>query len=242
MNKKFLIGTFTLNTCPNITEIISKNLDYVIIDREHGTHSFINTNILNKIIKKNCLSLIRASHLSKIEIQRCLDLNPDGILIPQISSYEDAKLAVSSSYFKPIGDRGLSPYTSAFDYNHNDSDSKKKKINKKIFVGLLIEGVTGLAALDKICNDFFKEISLIYFGLYDFTSSLNLKPNWQDPRVQKAVKKIIQICNKKKIRVGSIARNLQEIKFLKKIGINFICYQNDTGIIHEAFNHIKKIK
>ena len=242
MNKKILIGTFLLNTCPNVTEIISKNLDYIIIDREHGPHNFTSTNILNKIIKKNCLSLIRVSHLSKIEIQRCLDLNPDGILIPQISSYEDAKLAISSSFFKPMGDRGLSPYTSAFDYNHNDSDSKKKEINKKIFIGLLIEGSNGLAALDKICNDFFKEISLIYFGLYDFTSSLNLKPNWKDPRVKKAVKKIIQICNKKKIRVGSIARNFQEVQFLKKMGINFICYQNDTGIIHETFNRIKKIK
>ena len=236
MNKKFLIGTFSLNTCPNITEIISKNLDYVIIDREHGSHSFDNANILNKIIKKNCLSLIRASHLDKIEI------NPDGILIPQISSYEDAKLAISSSYYSPKGDRGLSPYTAAFDYNHNNSDNKKKMINKKIFIGLLIEGREGLVSLDKICSNFSNEISLIYFGLYDFTSSLNLKPIWQDPKVKKAVKRIIQICNKKKIKVGSIARNFQEIKFLKKMGISFICYQNDTGIIHETFSHIKKIK
>tara|TARA_A100001011_G_scaffold394757_1_gene487920 strand:+ start:1689 stop:2417 length:729 start_codon:yes stop_codon:yes gene_type:complete len=242
MNKQLLIGTFSLNTCPNITEIISKLLDYVIIDREHGPHSFNSTNILNKIIKKNCLSLIRASHLDKIEIQRCLDLNPDGILIPQISSYDDAKLAISSSYYSPKGDRGVSPYTAAFEYNHNNSDNKKKMINKKLFIGLLIEGREGLISLEKICANFSNEISLIYFGLYDFTSSLNLKPNWQDPKVKKAVKKIIKICKKKKIKVGSIARNFQEIKFLKKMGITFICYQNDTGIIHEVFNQIKKAK
>ena len=242
MNKKNLIGTFSLNTCPNITEIISKNLDYLIIDREHGSHDFNGTNILNKIIKKNCMSLIRVSNLNKIEIQRCLDLNPTGILIPQISSYEDAEFAVSCSYFKPKGDRGLSPYTAAFDYNHNNSDNKKKTINKKIFIGLLIEGSKGLEALEDICLNFAKDISLIYFGLYDFTSSLNLKPEWHDPKVIKAVKKIVKICKNHKIRVGSIARNYNEIKFLKKLGINFICYQNDTGIIHEIFSHIKKIK
>ena len=239
MNKKNIIGTFSLNSCPNITEIISKNLDYIIIDREHGSHSFESVNILNKIIKPNCLSLIRVSHLNKIEIQRCLDLNPDGILIPQISSYADAKFAVSCSYFNPQGKRGLSPYTAAFDYNPNKSDDKKNKINKKIFIGLLIEGSKGMASLDKICNDFSKDISLIYFGLYDFTSSLNLKPDWENPKVKKAVKKIVNICSKKKIKVGSIARNKKEIRFLKKIGINFICYQNDTGIIHEAFSQIK---
>ena len=74
MNKKNIIGTFSLNSCPNITEIISKNLDYIIIDREHGSHSFESVNILNKIIKPNCLSLIRVSHLNKIEIQRSAEM------------------------------------------------------------------------------------------------------------------------------------------------------------------------
>ena len=74
-----------------MTEIISKNLDFIIIDREHGVHDFENVNILNKIIKKNCISLIRASNLSRIEIQKCLDINPDGVLVPQISSLNDVK-------------------------------------------------------------------------------------------------------------------------------------------------------
>ena len=98
-----------------------------------------------------------------------------------------------------------------------------------------------MSSLSQICSAFHKDLSLVYFGLYDFTSSLGLKPNWKDTKVQNAVKKIISICKKKHIRVGSIARNLDEVKFLKKIGINFICYQNDTGIIYEAFNQFKKI-
>ena len=240
MKNKNLIGTFSLNSCPNITEIMSKNLDYIIIDREHGAHSFSETNILNKVIKKNCLSLIRCSHLNRIEIQKCLDLNPNGILIPQISSLEDAERAIDYTFFNPKGSRGLSPYTASFDYNHYGSDIKKQKINKKIFLGLLIEGYSGLESLHDICSNFSKEISLIYFGLYDFTTSLKLKPSWKDNRVKKAVKDIISICNKKKIMVGSIARNVNEIKFLKNLGLKFICYQNDTGIIHEAFKIIRK--
>ena len=231
MNRKKLIGTFLLNTCPNITDIISENLDYVIIDREHGVHSFNDTNVLNKIIKKNCLSFIRVSKLEKIEIQRCLDTNPDGILVPQISSFKDAAEAVKYSFFGPKGVRGVSPYTSTFDYNHKDSDKKKRKINEKLFLGLLIEGKSGLESLDEICSKLHKSISLIYFGLYDFTSSLNLKPDWKNKKVINAVKGITKICKKKRIMVGSIARNFEEISFLKKIGINFICFQNDTGRI-----------
>ena len=61
MKNKNLIGTFSLNSCPNITEIMSKNLDYIIIDREHGAHSFSETNILNKVIKKIVYHLLDAA-------------------------------------------------------------------------------------------------------------------------------------------------------------------------------------
>ena len=161
--------------------------------------------------------------------------------VSPISSFEEAQFAISCSYYSPKGERGLSPYTSAFNYNHDNSDIKKKKINKKIFIGLLIEGLNGLNALEKICSKLHQDISLIYFGLYDFTNSLKLKPTWQSPKVKQAVEKIVKICNKKNIKVGSIARNFDEIKLLKKIGINFICYQNDTGIIYNAFSKIKKV-
>lgn len=242
MNKKFLLGTFCLNTCSQVTDIISRNFDFLIIDREHGSHGFHQTGLLNKVAKRNCFSLIRVSHLDRTEIQKCLELNPNGIVIPQISSYKDAEKAISYSYFSPKGTRGMSPYTEPFDYHHEKSAEKKSIINKKLFLGLLIEGSSGVSSIEKICNNLNKHISLIYFGLYDFTSSLGLKPDWKNKKVIEATKKIIKICKKKRIMIGSIARNQDEVNFLKKMGISFVCYQNDTGIIQEAFYRIKNIK
>lgn len=240
MNKKKMIGTFSLNTCPIITEIISRKLDFVILDREHGPYGYFETNVLNKIVKNNAMSFIRVSNLEKIEIQRCLDLNPHGILVPQISSYEDARLAIEYTFFSPVGKRGVSPYTAAFSYHHSDSEKKKSNINNNLFLGLLIEGKEGLDSLEKILKKLNRHISLIYFGLYDFASSLGLKPDWKDKELVKALSNIIKLCKKNRVRVGTIARDFTEISFLKKIGINFICFQNDTGIIHEAFEKINK--
>ena len=44
-------------------------------------------------------------------------------------------------------------------------------INKKLFIGLLIEGNEGIRSIDQIVNKLNKKISLIYFGLYDFSIS-----------------------------------------------------------------------
>ena len=74
-----MLGTFTLNNCNQITKIFSNNFDFIIIDREHGPHSYENVkNLLNSSNSK-CLRLVRCSHLNKIEVQRTLETNPDGI-------------------------------------------------------------------------------------------------------------------------------------------------------------------
>jgi len=176
--------------------------------------------------------------LNKIEVQRTLETNPDGILIPQISSYEDAKKAVDYSFYSPIGSRGLSPYTEAFNFYHSNSTEKMKKINSKLFLGLLIEGSEGVNSIEEISKKLKKYISLIYFGLYDFSASQGLKPSWTNPKIIKAAKRVIATCKRQKIKVGSIARNKEEIKLLKKYGFQFIVYQNDTGIVNETLSNI----
>ncbi len=235
-----MIGTFTINTCINFTKILSNNFDFIIIDREHGLHSFEKVKHLLNASNEKSLKLVRCSNLNKIEIQRTLEANPDGIVIPQISSLNDAKKAIDYTFFAPVGFRGLSPYTEPFDFHHNNHQNKMKVINKKIFLGLLIEGKKGIIAIDEILKNYKKNISLIYFGLYDFSASQGLKADWNNPEIIKAAKKITKSCKKSRIKVGSIARNIKEIKILKKIGFNFIVYQNDSGIFTEALLSIKK--
>ena len=38
---------------------------------------------------------------------------------------------INYSFYPPIGNRGLSPYTPGFNYSHQDSEIKKKKIKNK---------------------------------------------------------------------------------------------------------------
>ena len=234
-----MIGTFTLNGCVQITKLLSKNFDFLIIDREHGLHSFESVKNLLNSTDKNCLKLVRTSSLNKVEIQRTLETNPDGIMIPQISSFNDAEKAIKFSLYSTQGVRVLSPYTDCFVFNHSNYQKKLDHINKKLFIGLLIEGNEGIRSIDQIVNKLNKKISLIYFGLYDFSASQNLKPSWKNKKIINAAKKIINSCKRKKIKVGSIARNLKEVSLLKKYGFEFIVYQNDTGIISEAIENIK---
>ena len=109
LEKTIVIGTFCLNTCPDITSVLSSHLDFLIIDREHGRANLEKTLYLLNSINNDCEKFVRVSACERVEIQKVLELGPEGILVPQISSFEDAKNAVDYSFYPSIGLKDCHP-------------------------------------------------------------------------------------------------------------------------------------
>jgi len=231
-------GTFGLNTCLDTTACLTTALDFYIIDREHGRASFSEVSSLLNVINSNCEKFVRVSQCDRVEIQRTLELSPDGILIPQISSFADAKNAVSYSYFPPCGSRGISPYTKALGFHHENLSEKKEEINSKLKLGLLIEGQPGFDSLPEILAKLGESIDLIYFGLFDFANSQGYLPSWQTPELSEVLIEFIQMAKKSGVAVGTIASNKKDLEILKSLGVEYIVILNDLGIIHEAVKNL----
>ena len=227
-------GTFGLNTCIDTTACLTASLDFYIIDREHGRASFSEVSALLNAINSDCERFVRVSQCDRVEIQRTLELNPDGILVPQISSFSDAQNAVSYSYFPPYGSRGISPYTKAFGFHHENLAHKKEQLNSKLKLGLLIEGQPGFDALAEILSKLGNHIDLVYFGLFDFANSQGYEPNWNNTELLTVFKKFVQMAKKSGVAVGTIASNTKDLDILELLGIDYIVILNDLGIIHEA--------
>ena len=47
-------------------------------------------------------------------------------------------------------------------------------------------------------------------------------------------------CTINKIKIGTIARNKSELVLLKKLGVDYVVYQNDTGILNEFLQEVVK--
>ena len=135
------------------TELFSKYLDFIILDSEHGLESLNDQRNRLNSIDHNCECFVRVPYLSQPQIQRFLELDPDGIMIPQIGGLDDARLAVSSCLYPPKGIRGVSPFTRPFGYSNQDLDVKKATINSQIKICLLIEGFNGVAEIKSILEE-----------------------------------------------------------------------------------------
>ena len=95
------------------------------------------------------MSLIRVSNLSKIEIQRCLDLNPDGI---HTKFHRMMRLNLQSHVHIIVQRvKGLSPHQHLITIKNSDIEKLTKN-----FCWPLIEGLNGLKDLEKFVLNFTK--------------------------------------------------------------------------------------
>jgi 2-dehydro-3-deoxyglucarate aldolase len=233
-----MIGTFGLNTCADTTLCLTRGLDFFIIDREHGRASLTEAGNLLAAIATDCESFIRVSGCERVEIQKVLELKPEGILVPQIGSLQEARNAVDWSYFPPAGSRGVSPYTRGFDFIHHDLESKKQRLNDDLKLGLLIEGQSGFDALDDIIENLGTQLHLLYFGLFDFANSKQVEASWSNSEIFFALEQMVEKANKAGIAIGTIARSKDETRLLESAGVEYIVYLNDLGIFSEAISDL----
>ena len=240
--KKELIGTWSVIPSSTIAEILGiSGLDFVIIDQEHGPQSLeTSQDSIRALENVNCTPLLRVSNNDPDKILRALEIGAHGIVVPNIKNYNDAKKAISSIYYKPKGNRGVSAYTRSSNYSPLFSKSRKFT-NENILSVLLLESVESIEKIDDILE--IKGIDVLYFGTYDLSQSLGILDDINNPKLLKEVSKIIKKILNKGISAGVLIENISDKKMWKKLGFNFFLYKVDCGIFLELLtNDIKKIK
>ena len=129
-----VLGTWTVISSPTLTEIMgSSGLDFIIIDHEHGPFNFdTSENMIRAAENVDCTPLIRVPENNQSYILRALEIGSHGILIPQIENKKEASYAVDSIYYSPKGNRGVSAFTRASNYNAMGVKGRNIAVNDKI--------------------------------------------------------------------------------------------------------------
>ena len=230
------LGTWCLLNDPTVIEILAEaEFDFCIIDFEHGYHDYNNLpNLLRTAKAHNITAFVRPPCLDESYILRILDSGASGLLVPNIKSYNQVKELINFSYYPPIGQRGHSPFTRAGRFTHIDATSRMMYLNSSLSLGILIEGNQVLSDLNSIFTDFGEYLSIIYIGLYDLAKSVGTPGDLESDELKNAVQHIASECKASGLELGILANNSNMLKSALDLGATFICYQNDTGILHEA--------
>ena len=230
---KNVFGPFMKFTDPAAVEIMGfAGFDFVIIDAEHGPISMQSAqNMIRAAETVNITPIIRVSSNDEALILRALDIGAQGIEIPQINSKSQAIKAVKSVKYSPQGERGVCRYVRASNYSSMDKFKYFKSANEESMIITHIEGVEGINNLDEILS--VPGIDVIFIGPYDLSQSLGIQGQVNNSLVVEKMKEVVLKCKQSKIAVGSFADDIQTAKKWISLGIQYMSFSVDVGILYD---------
>ena len=230
-----LIGTFLKTPSPVVAEVLScSDLDVFCIDTEHAPFGRLDTDGCIALFRgADKPSLVRVADDSPTEIRNALDSGATGILVPHVTSAEQATAIVKSAHFGE-GGRGFAGSTRAADFTTKPmtdhiSDSKT---NTTVIVQIediaALEHVAQIAAVDGV--------DALFVGRADLAVAMQKGPMDQD--VIATVRDICAAGRGEGTAVGMFTPDLQELPRWQDAGASLFLLSSDQSMMLDAANSL----
>jgi 4-hydroxy-2-oxoheptanedioate aldolase len=193
----------------------------VIIDFEHGPIDQASAHaMIAATAGTSCAPLVRVTQNDHVEVKRALDLGAEGILFPMTKNAEDAKRAVASVHYPPVGVRGFGPFMAQSRWQKNLSDYKEMA-DGNVACCLLVETKEGVENINEICA--VPGVDLIIPARFDLSTDLGVSGQFNHPKVIAAITRIEKVANKAGIPLGNVAMTKDYVDELFAKGYKVIC-------------------
>ena len=235
-----MIGTFSKTIDSNIVEALGyAGFDFIIFDQEHGSVNL--TTIMNHVRSaklSGMKSIVRVPTNSSHLIGAALDTGADGVQIPNISNYKEAKKAIESARFHPNGNRGVCRFVKSANFGTKDKSEYFTSENKKLLI-LQIEGEKGIDNIDRILE--LEHFDILFIGPYDLSQSVGLPGEINSEKVTKLIHEIQIKAKSSDKKLGVFVDDKKSLKKYKSKGFDYIAYSVDINILIENTNDIIQV-
>ena len=237
LNGEIVLGPWCVLPSPAFANIIATSgIDFMIIDLEHGPTSYETAeNMIRAADSEDCPAIIRVGSSESHAVLRALDIDAHGVMVPHVENSHHAREAVVFGRYRPMGDRGFSPFTRAGRYGDLPLEQVLSKANDNVLLAVIVEGggvreeeLAGIVATPGL--------DMVYVGAYDLSQYMGIPGQVDDPRVKQEMERCIrQIRDAGIIAGGYVAKNREDLRWMVDIGIQFITCLPDVRLVQRAF-------
>lgn len=226
---------------PTISEIIGNvGFDYLWIDTEH-------TSISLECLQQHLIAcrasgvsaIVRVPAVDRVLVKPILEMGPDGIVFPQVNSYQEALEAVRSCMYPPKGVRGYGPRR-AVQFGNIPLAEYLATVDQNLLKILQFENIAAWAELDQILS--IEEIDVILLGPCDLASSMGHINDWHHPDVDAIVRELFKKVHAagKKMGVSFGACPISEMEYYKNLGTDMLSIAADTDYLYLGSKQVLK--
>jgi 4-hydroxy-2-oxoheptanedioate aldolase len=208
--------------------------DWLVVDSEHTAVNIETVaQMMIAMASAPVAPMVRIPWLNGENIKRVLDAGAWGIVVPQVTTMQEAEDAVRWTKYPPIGERsvGGGRCTASFD---TTKDEYVARANDEILVVVQIEHIKAVENADEILA--VPGIDACFIGPNDLSASLGLKPEMEpkDPSYTAAVRHVLETAKKQGVAPGIHVRSAEAANRRIAEGFQFIALSSDLNLMLAA--------
>ena len=222
---------------PGIAQICrNAGAQFVLFDMEHTGLDFETLKLQVALTKaQDLVPMVRVPRGEYHFIARALDVGVLGVMVPMVSSAEEAAHVVSCTRYPPHGRRGAAFGFAHDDYRGGDVAAKMAAIHERTLVMAQIETAEGLANVESIAA--VDGVDALWLGHFDLTNFMGIPGQFQHPDYVTAVRRIVAACEAHGKAPAFLATDDAWAREYHAHGFRLMAYGIDQALLQNALKH-----
>ena len=228
-----LFGGWVCSGSPVMAEIMAgSGLDWVLIDMEHAPNGLESTLAqLHAVSAYPVTAVVRVPAADDVVLKQVLDLGAQTVLVPMVSTPEQARAVVEATQYPPAGRRGVGSAL-ARSARWNRVDGYLREAAEHVCVLVQVETAEGVENAEQIAAT--PGIDGVFIGPSDLAASMGLLGAQTHPDVVAAVRRAMAAVLATGTPVGVNAFDPTVAHAYADAGARFVLVGADVALVARA--------
>ena len=213
-----------------IEKMIRPDLDFVLMDAEHGR--FDTQNVIPMLHTCRMLGIpgfVRVQDSQYHLIAKAIDMGADGVMIPRVETLEQMRTVVDAVRFGPVGRKGAGGYAQFY------PGESFEHFQRSRMVFIQIESQKGIDNLPAILEAYGEHISGVIIGPNDMSVMLGTPFNCKSDVMEAAVAEVFTISARYGKSCGIFCNDAADAKHYLDMGANVLWTASDLQFYCRGF-------
>jgi 2-keto-3-deoxy-L-rhamnonate aldolase RhmA len=209
----------------------ASGLDFLMIDYQHGLYDWMTLEtVCYRVRSTGAAVIVRPASDTIEEMGRSLELPLDGVLVPDVNSFEQAQNIMERAFFPPRGTRPMGGARNALIAYPDDV------LPPDPLIGLLIEHIDAVEQIDQIVA--LPNVGFIMVGQFDLGKSMGISmadvaSNPPDNLLE-AIQTVRTAARGAGTTLWSFATSIDAVRADIANGVNAVMWNSDVALLRNS--------